>query len=138
MNLLGDVNDLLQTIKKAALESFDATKPTTVVFGKVISVAPLKINVEQKMILTDAQLVLTQSVMDFKTQMSFDNPMVKQVYTTLNMNETTESSPAKIIFKQKIKHDITIYNHLLVGDEVLLLRVQGGQKYIVLDRVMKQ
>lgn len=38
-------------------------------------------------------------------------------------------------------HDIegtkqmTIHNHLEKGEEVILLRMQGGQKYIVLDRI---
>jgi hypothetical protein len=31
---------------------------------------------------------------------------------------------------------ITIHNALVVGDEVILLKKKGGQKYIVLDRVV--
>lgn len=132
-----DANDLLMAIKKASVEAVDATKPTALVFGKVTSSSPLKINVEQKMTLTAAQLVLTRNVTDYKTKISFDNPGIKQVFTTWDMGETVESSPSKIAFKTKTKHDITIYNGLVVGDEVVLMRMQGGQKYLVLDRVVK-
>ncbi|MDE7299468.1 MAG: DUF2577 domain-containing protein, partial [Lachnospiraceae bacterium] len=30
---------------------------------------------------------------------------------------------------------ITVHNGLAVGDEVILLRQQGGQKYIVWDKI---
>ena len=32
-------------------------------------------------------------------------------------------------------HEITIYNALQVGERVILIRVQGGQKFVVVDRV---
>jgi hypothetical protein len=33
------------------------------------------------------------------------------------------------------KKEITVHNSLVVGDEVILLRQQGGQKYVVWDNV---
>ena len=54
-----DINDLLNSIKKAASEAVEASKPVAVMYGKVLSVSPLEINVEQKMVLHPAQLVLT-------------------------------------------------------------------------------
>ena len=33
------------------------------------------------------------------------------------------------------KTGIIIHNQLAVGDEVILLRVQGGQKFVVLDKI---
>lgn len=128
--------DLLNLIKKVAVEAVAATKPTALVFGKVTSSSPLKINVEQKMTLTAAQLVLTRNVTDYKTKVTFDNPGIKQVFTTWDMGESVESSPSKIAFKTKTKHDITIYNGLVVGDEVVLMKMQGGQKYLVIDKVV--
>lgn len=131
-----DFNDLLRIIKKAAVEAVAASKPTAIVYGKVISTSPLRINVEQKMTLTSAQLVLTRNVTDYKAKISFDNPGIKQVFTTWDMGETVESSPSKIAFKAATKHDITIYNGLVVGDEVVMVQMQGSQKYIVLDKVI--
>ena len=34
-----------------------------------------------------------------------------------------------------LKEQMTIHNALEKGEEVVLLRMQGGQKYIVLDRI---
>ena len=42
-----DAVDLIKAIKKAAVEAVKASKPVEVCFGKVISVSPLKILVEQ-------------------------------------------------------------------------------------------
>ena len=50
MNLLPDAVELMKTIKQAAVEAVDAQKPAEVCFGKVTSVATLKIVVEKKMI----------------------------------------------------------------------------------------
>ena len=128
--------NLVELIKRASIDAVSESKPTSIVFGKVISISPLKINVEQKLNLTKAQLILSRNVTDYKTKLSFDNPDLKQEFTTWNMPESTESSPSKIAFKKQLKHDITIYNALKIGEEVILLQVQGGQKYIVLDRVV--
>lgn len=125
-----------QIIKQAAIEAVDVSNPCAIMFGTVISTAPLKINVEQRLTLDASHLILTRNVMDYKTKISFDNPDVKQIFTTWNMEETVESSPSKITFKDKTKHDVTVYNGLTVGESVILLRVQGGQKYIVLDRLV--
>lgn len=80
----------IETIKKAALEAVEASKPCAVVFGTVASITPLKINVEQKLFLSDLQLIKTAAVS----------------------------------------------GALQIGDKVLLLRVQGGQKYVIWDKVI--
>ena len=99
--MLLDANDLLMAIKKASVEAVDATKPTALVFGKVTSSSPLKINVEQKMTLTAAQLVLTRNVTDYKTKISFDNPGIKQVFTTWDMGKLLKVHLPKSLLKLK-------------------------------------
>lgn len=106
--MLPDAVEFVKTMKKAALEAVNASKPVEVCFGKVTSASPLKILVEQKMTLGAAQLVLSRNV---------------TTYTT----EITVGGAAK--------EKITVHNGLVVGDEVILLRQQGGQKYIVMDRI---
>ena len=51
------------------------------------------------------------------------------------MNDSNESSKAKIMFKEPVKHEITIYNSLKVGDTVIMMRMQGGQTFVVLDKI---
>lgn len=132
-----DGSDLLDVIKKAAMDAVNTSQPSDFYFGKVVSISPLKIFVEQKMTLGESQLVLTRNVTDFKTQISFDNPYVRQEFTTWNMEESEESETRKISFKRAVKHDVTVYNALQMNDEVVLMKQKGGQKYLVIDRVMK-
>lgn len=97
----------VENIKRAALDAVRASMPSGVYYGTVQSTSPLKIVVEQKMTLTDKQLVLSSLVKDFKVDMT--------------LNDT--------------RQNVTIHLGLKSGEKVMLLRVQGGQQFIVLDRV---
>lgn len=100
-------DDLIKLIKKAAVEAVNASKPANVVFGKVISTAPLKIKIDQKLILTSAQLVLAKSVTNYRLSVTMDGD-----YKTMTVN-----------------------NALQNGDDVIMMQVSGGQKYIVIDKI---
>ncbi len=62
--MLADCTELVKMLKQTALDAVDAKKPAAVYYGTVLSAAPLKIDVEQKMTLSQAQLVLTRAVVD--------------------------------------------------------------------------
>ena len=126
-----DANDLLNIVKKAALEAVNASQPSDFCFGKVTSAKPLKILVEQKMTLGAAQLVLTRNVTDFKTKVTVD------WLTETKSGGSGDSSFASHAHSVSGKKEMTIHNALQVGDEVILLKKKGGQKYLVLDRVVK-
>ena len=125
-----NVNDLLVCIKKAAKEAVEASQPCDFLFGKVTGTKPLKILVEQKMTLGAAQLLLTRNVTDFKTNVTVD-------WTTgTKSGGSGESSFASHTHTVSGKKEMTIHNGLQIGDEVILLKQKGGQKYLVLDRVV--
>lgn len=130
-----DANELVETLKRAALEAVEAKKPVNVYFGKVVTASPLKINVEQKMILGEKQLILSRNVTDFKTKISAGN--IQNYYYTGSTTDsgTAPVSPAHVHAVGKI--EITVHNGLVDGDEVILLRQQEGQKFIVWDRIGK-
>ena len=88
---MADYSQILNVMKQAGASATDAKNPVTVCFGRVTSISPLKIQIEQKITLGMAQLVLTKRVVE---------------------------------------------DALQNGDSVVLLRVQGGQKYVVMDRVV--
>ena len=88
---MANYNQLLSVMKQAGTNAADAKNPVAVCFGKVTSISPLKILVEQKIPLGTAQLALTKTVVE---------------------------------------------DALQTGDEVILLRVQVGQKYVVMDKVV--
>lgn len=113
--------DLLNAVKKAAIDAVEASKPMDFCFGKVISTAPLKVSVEQKLTLGSAQLILTRNVTDYKVN--------------ITANFDTEEA---IDHSHKVSgvKSITIHNGLKVGEEVILLKKKGGQKYLIIDKVV--
>ncbi len=124
-----DAVELMKTIKRAALDAVKASKPVEVCFGKVTSASPLKILVEQKLPLGKGHLILTRNVTDFVTEV------------TVNWNTEDKGGGSGYASYETHKHPIkgrkkiTVHNGLVVGDEVILIRQQGGQKYIVVDRI---
>ena len=67
------MNGFLENVKRAALEAVNAAKPFAFVLGKVTSVSPLKVQVDQKLELTAAQLILTNAVRDYTVYMTVDH-----------------------------------------------------------------
>ena len=129
-----DANELVDTLKRAAVEAVEAKKPVNVYFGEVVSASPLKINVEQKMILGEKQLILSRNVTDFKTKITAGN--IKDYYYTGDVNSgTAPVSPSHVHAVGTI--EVTVHNGLAVGDKVIILRQQEGQKFIVADRIGK-
>ena len=101
-------NGLVNAMKMAGTKAVNADGPVHVCFGRVVNTSPLQVFVDQKITLGEAQLVLTENVTDYEVTITDDE------------NE---------------KKKITIHNSLFKGEEVILLRQQGGQKYIIIDRV---
>ena len=130
---MADSTELVRLMKQAALDAVNASKPAEICFGKVTSASPLKILVVQKMTLGAALLVLSRHVTDYITTVS-----IPTEYGWVTQSQSGGSGEAAfashnhniIINRQKI----TVHNGLAVGDEVILIRQQGGQKYIVWDR----
>ena len=128
----------VELVKQAALEAVDASGPVQIVFGKVISTSPLKIQSEQKAIYTEKMLILTRNVTDYEVDVSVSAQSVVishghdvvDTYTG-GGSATPMNHNHPINGKKKVK----VHNALLVDDEVILLRVQGGKKYVVLDRI---
>lgn len=127
--------NLIEIIKQAAIEAVAASNPCAIMFGKVISTSPLKINVEQRLTLDESHLILTSNVRDYKTKISFDNPGIKNIVKNYSMDDVP-GTDYKLSYQQSIQNEITVYNGLKMNESVMLLQIQGGQKYIVLDRVV--
>lgn len=128
----------VEAVKRAAIEAVEAGKPVSFLFGQVISDKPLHIQIDQKTIYTEKMLVLTRNVTDFELdanisavteEISHSHP-VKDTYTGGGTSEEISHSHP-ITGKKKLK----IQNALVVGDFVLLARMQKGKRFIVLDRI---
>lgn len=112
--------DLVESMKRAALEAVGAAQPVAVVFGDVVGTGPLRIRVDQKLTLGPAQLVLARSMTDYDLR--------------VEVNHTTEASEGHTHAYAGEK-TFRVLGALKMGERVLLLRLPGGQQYVVWDRV---
>ena len=121
-----DTNALVGAVKQAAVEAVRAEKPMAICFGKVLSASPLSVQVDQKLTLSATQLVLTSLVSDFEAPvtMSFNT---ENYYFTGAKPPEGGTAPGKKTVK--------VHLGLSAGESVILMRADGGQKYIILDRV---
>lgn len=125
-----DANSLVGAFKKAAKEEREASKTCDFIFGTVVSPAPLQIITEQQLPLGPNQLILTRNVTNYSTTMTISWSTNKKGGGS---GEEAYESHAHGISGTKA---VTINNGLVAGDKVVLLRQGGGQKFIVLDRVV--
>lgn len=130
-----DINELVKLVKLAAVEAVQADAPMSVCYGTVTSTSPLKIMVDQKKTLTDTQLILTDNVRDYAVEMS---TMVgtgeAPHYTEDESGGGGDAAFAAHKHRYQGRKKWKVHNALRSGEKVILLRCDGGQKYIVLDR----
>ncbi|HBH93541.1 MAG TPA: hypothetical protein DDX70_10125 [Bacteroides sp.] len=112
-SLLSDYGDLLGVIKRSALEAMEASQPVRIYYGSVIGTEPLRILVDQRLTLGAAQVVLTRNVTDYEVRVTKDDE-----------DGTTDTDT------------VIVHNALKIGENVILCRQQGGQKFVVLERMV--
>lgn len=119
--------DLLNTLKKAAMDAMSASNPTAIMFGTVSSADPLEVIVDQRFTLPADFLVIPESLIHFEIDLHHSHEYTDDTGNGTITKETKPALPEK---------PIVIRRGLESGDKLLLLRMQGGQKYIILDRVV--
>lgn len=152
-----DYGALLAAVKKAAVDAVLAQKPFGLALGEVTSVDPLVISVDQKLKLTERQLVLTSAVRDCTVKLTFAHetePAQGEADLTHAHAYSGDTQAADLhshsysgrtegagyydlthTHKYEGTKSFTLHLALRKGERVLLLRADGGQKYIVLDRL---
>lgn len=133
-----DINELVRVVKQAALDAVKADGPMAVCFGTVASTSPLKILVDQKILLGPAQLILTSNVRDFTIEMTMDHKTeVTSHGHPVHDTYTGGGSAASVDHDHTIKGRKSFLVHLGLkqGEKVILVRCDGGQKFLVLDRL---
>lgn len=121
--------NMVQLVKQAAVEVVRAAKPTELRFGTVVSVSPLKIRIDQKAPLKEPQLILTRNVTDYEVDISVSH--ITEATSGGGHYEAFSSHTHNYTGRKKI----IVHNALVVGDEVVLVQMQGGKKFLVLDRM---
>lgn len=147
-----DAQRLVELMKEAARMTADESAPFSFCIGKVLTTEDddlngLQIQVEQKLILSRKQLILTNAVRDYEVMLTTKGDDLAPVGCAQEEN-AHYTGTAMLTSGSPNPTDFAKHNHayggdkwwkvnlaLKIGESVLMLRVDGGQKYIVLDRV---
>jgi len=109
---------MLDLIKQAAMEAVEASAPCAVMFGSVANTDPLEVNVDQRFTIDADFLIVPESLTRFEIDLKHSHS-----YTG---GTTDDALTDKIVIREGLQE----------GDRVILLRVQGGQKYLILDKAV--
>ena len=120
---------LVSALQMLVAQTNNAMKPTDYCLGVVETVAPLSIRIDQKDILTEEFLILTDLVRDFSVD--------------ITVSHTTENRAGGGGYAEFASHNhdytgrkkIIVHNGLSVGESVILIQQAGGQEFIVLSRL---
>ena len=143
---------LNESMKLIVANMLNSIQPTDIFYGTVTGVGPLQITINQKLVLPESFLILSNMVKDHYVDLtvSFQTENDKFLVPTHThpFEDTQPNGQPKpsvtqptidfdTTHKHEIKHKIKVLQHyaLKKGEKVILLRMQGGQKYLVLDRV---
>ena len=126
-----DINQLVKLVKRAAVEAVQASAPVGVGYGYVTSASPLEITVDQKKILTESQLILTDAVRDYTVEMT---TLPEYHETEETSSEAEDASFASHKHRYQGRKKWKVHTALQTGEKVIILRCDGGQQYVVLDR----
>jgi len=136
---MGDFASLVKCFRKIAEDTIQAGKPSGVYFGQVTSTSPLEITIDAKHVLTAEFLALTRNVTDHNIDMTvnhlteIEDEHIHAVVDTYTGGGT--SRPTTHLHEYRGRKTFRVHNGLVVGDKVILIREQGGQRHIVIDRI---
>lgn len=157
------MSELLDEIQGIVQEVVNSSQPTGLQIGTVISVSPLRITVQTGMApLEPSVLYLTSAVIERKIPLlnhrhklpelahshggEVGEDLTGEKYTEYALQSSGSSAAQQaqdIVARERgqllpIENGYIILNRALqVGDKVLLMRVEDGQKFIVLSRVFE-
>lgn len=114
-----------QLIKMMSERGGTPSDYSDIVFGTVLKVKPLEVQLANDMVLTEDFLLLGKHIGKFKIQ-------GKAVFSG-----SADISAAEVSFPKKEKMYIEVDNSLEKGDKLMLIRLDGGQQYYILERIDK-
>lgn len=124
------MENLVKAVKVAAIQAIENNSPLTAQIATVTSDNPLKLKIGD--VEYDKEfLILTRNVTDYKTELTINDEL------EVSGDVDGYHGPGKLqTLTLPSRMSATIHNNLKQGDIVLVLRQQGGQKFIIWDRVV--
>ena len=125
-----------QLIKMMSERGGTPSDYSDIVFGTVLKVKPLEVQLANDMVLTEDFLLLGKHIGKFKVQGKavFKG---KQKMSFHGHTRDADISAAEVSFPKKEKMYIEVDNSLEKGDKLMLIRLDGGQQYYILERIDK-
>ena len=128
----------LKIVQDIAAKVYNNSEPSDIEFGTVESIEPLVIRISEMITLTENQLILTNLVKDFEVDIEVSHRTVNDdILNTLHDHPGVpqNSFDSHHYHDYKGRKKIKIYMGLKVGEGVILLKKQGGQRRLVIDRI---
>ena len=113
-------NEFLNLIKSAAKEQRESDAPATVCHGVVTSASPLSVQIDQRFIVSAANLIVPQHLSSYTVSATIDG----------------STADAEGHNHKLGSYSLRIDNSLKTGDRLILVRQDGGQMYLIVDRVV--
>ncbi|MCD9026055.1 DUF2577 domain-containing protein [Cohnella silvisoli] len=113
------MSGLLDAIKKAGIGAIGAGQPVAILTGTVTKDNPLEVTVDQRFALTADFLIVPESLTKYEIDAKHTH--------SYGGGTTGQALPDKLLIRRGLE----------TGDKLILLRVQGGNQYLILDRVVE-
>lgn len=145
--------ELINYLQEISQKTYTAMQPTDLLIGTVVSASPLEISINTAMANLKSQVLYLTSAVIPKTLTSLAHTHttsgLAHTHTVPGDETTGEALTGEYPGSEELSGvvctengvplpnsgSITINRGLAVGDKVLLLRVQSGQKFVVLSRL---
>ena len=106
---------LLDVIKAAGVQAVNADNPVSILFGTVITVEPLSVQIDQRLTLPQEVLIIPEHMTRYEVDLS---------HFHTHPDGSTGNSLGVLVIREGIQ----------LRDKLILLRVQGGQEYLVVGK----
>ncbi|MGG1555006.1 DUF2577 domain-containing protein [Paenibacillus ferrarius] len=113
-----NIAQLANVIKQAGVGAVQASSPVNILFGVVSATNPLEVTVDQRFTLDEDFLIIPESLTEYKVSLA---------HTHSYSGGTTGAA---------LPDEIVIRRGLEVGDALILIRMQGGNQFLIFDRVV--
>lgn len=135
---------LVDMMKEAALDVIGTTNPVTWTYGTVVKSKPLEIYVHAKLTLLEEFLDVAESLTRHDRIVSIDyeypkewekNDIGGEPKNAVSSRRNIGSAETVPYEEYKMKYaKLTFEDGLKINDKVILVRMQGGRKFLVADR----
>lgn len=118
----GRMADILTIIKRAAIEAVESRKPVRICFGQVVEAEPLRIMIDQKLTLEAGQLVIPEAMVEHEVEIEMDD---ETDFAGEDLHSHAVTGIKTVLLRCGLR----------AGERVILMRMDGGQRYIIIGRL---